>query len=74
LANDVEDNSDIAERLISGQFSRLTLQINIDDAYLFDVKVRDNYLITEIVNPDNTVTVVNHGLSFDDKDPQWLPQ
>lgn len=47
LVSDVEDNSDIPERLISGQFSRLTLGIEIDDAYLWDVRIRDNLLIVE---------------------------
>ena len=47
LISDVEDNSDIAERLISGQFTRLTLGINIDDAYLWDVRIRDNISIVE---------------------------
>lgn len=47
LLTDVEDNSDIPERLISGQFFRLTIGINIDDAYLFDVRVKDNLSIVE---------------------------
>lgn len=47
LTTDVEDNSDIPERLISGQFTRLTIGIDIDDAYLFDVRVRDNLSIVE---------------------------
>lgn len=48
LTSDVEDNSDIPERLIPGQFTRLTLGINIDDAYLFDVRIKDNLSIKEI--------------------------
>lgn len=48
LASDVDDNSDIPERLISGQFTRLTISLIIDDAYLFDVRIRDNISITEI--------------------------
>lgn len=47
LASDVEDNSDIPERLISGQFKRYTIGINIDDAYLFDVRVKDNLRLVE---------------------------
>lgn len=47
LVTDVEDNSDIPERLISGQFTRFTIGIDIDDAYLFDVRVRDNLSIVE---------------------------
>lgn len=51
LVSDIEDNSDIPERLIPGQFKRYTLGINIDDAYLFDVRVKDNLRIV-----DNAVT------------------
>lgn len=47
LTSDLEDNSDIPERLIPGQFTRLTLRIDIDDAYLFDVRVKDNLSIVE---------------------------
>lgn len=35
LANQITDNSDIAERLIPGQFTRMTLRIQLNDAYLF---------------------------------------
>ena len=38
----VQDNSDIPERLIPGQFTRFTIPFNIDDAYLFDYKVKEN--------------------------------
>lgn len=56
LVTDVEDNSDIPERLIAGQFTRFTIGIDIDDAYLFDVRVKDNLSIVEgqlnIVQPE----------------------
>ena len=42
LNNEVNDNSDIPERLISGQFTRFTLQITVDDAYMWSVPIRDN--------------------------------
>lgn len=45
LTTDVEDNSDIPERLIPGQFTRFTIGIDIDDAYLFDVRIKDNMSI-----------------------------
>lgn len=48
LAGDVEDNSDIPERLITGQFTRLSLNITIDDAYLWDIRIRNNKRISEI--------------------------
>lgn len=47
LTTGVEDNSDIPERLVSGQFVRLTIGINIDDAYLFDLRIKDNLSIVE---------------------------
>ena len=47
LEQTVVDNSDIAERLAPGQFTRFTLSLYIDDAYIFDYKFRKNY-ITEI--------------------------
>ena len=45
MSNDIEDNSNVPERLINGQFTRLTFNINIDDAYLWNVKERDNLRI-----------------------------
>lgn len=47
LITSVEDNSDIPERLIPGQFTRLTIGVSIDDAYLFDVRIKDNISIVE---------------------------
>lgn len=35
LTNQVVDNSDVAERLIPGQFTRMTLRVQLNDAYLF---------------------------------------
>lgn len=35
LQPEISDNSDIPERLITGQFSRMTLAITLNDAYLF---------------------------------------
>ena len=48
LTTDVEDNSDIPERLIPGQFTRFTIGIDIDDAYLFDVRIKDNISISSV--------------------------
>ena len=42
LDTTVSDNSDVPERIIPGQFTRYTLNITIPDAYLWDVRVRDN--------------------------------
>lgn len=45
IAEDVQDNSDISERMFPGQFIRLTMNLNIDDAYLWDARVRSNVSI-----------------------------
>lgn len=45
IASEVEDNSDIPERIISGQFTRMSLFIDLDDAYLWDARVRTNWSI-----------------------------
>lgn len=54
LSNSVDDNSDIPERLIPGQFTRQTLNIYVDDAYIFDVRVRDNISLEAIVNTESS--------------------
>lgn len=45
IDNRVYDNSNIPERLNFGQFTRLSLAIGIDDAYIWDTRVRDNVSI-----------------------------
>ena len=42
VEQEVEDNSDIPERNFPSQFTRYTLRLNVDDAYLFSVPVRKN--------------------------------
>lgn len=52
LESQISDNSDIQERLIPGQFTRMSLRIYIDDAYLFSVPFMNNWSIeqTEDIN------------------------
>lgn len=45
LDSTISDNSDISERLIAGQFTRMTLKFYIDDAYLFSVPFMKNWKI-----------------------------
>ena len=45
LAPTLENNSSIPERLSLGQFTRISIGVEIDDAYLFDVRTLDNYSI-----------------------------
>lgn len=47
ITSEVDDNSDVPERLISGQFTRFSLNIVINDAYLWDIRTRDNYHIVD---------------------------
>lgn len=47
LVNNIEDNSDIPERLIPGQFTRFTIGITVDDAYLWSVPIRRSNLTVE---------------------------
>lgn len=48
LDADIEDNSDIPERLVQGQFTRRTISFSIDQAYMFDYKVRDVIKIEDV--------------------------
>ncbi len=41
----MEDNSDIPERFVLGNFTRLSLGITIPDAYLWDIRVKDTVSI-----------------------------
>ena len=41
LAQEVEDNSDVPERFIQGNFTRLSLSAIVSNAYLFDLRVKD---------------------------------
>jgi hypothetical protein len=44
----IEDNSDIPERLVSGQFTRKTIFFYTDEAYLFDFRTKDTVSIDDI--------------------------
>ena len=55
LISEVENNSSIPERLMGGQFTRMTLGIEVDDAYLWDVRTRDNYSIGFRLSMDDEV-------------------
>lgn len=41
MTSDVEDNSDIPERFVQGNFTRLTINLTIPDAYIWDVRLCD---------------------------------
>lgn len=53
LSQEVVDNSDIPERLIQGEFTRFTLDLSLQDAYLWDVRVRENiHIDVEVREPE----------------------
>ena len=45
MSEEVNNTSDIPERLINGQFTRYTFNIMIDDAYLWNIKEKGNLSI-----------------------------
>lgn len=50
----VTDNSNISERFVPGQFTRLTFNIDLNDAYLFDLRLRNNWSIDADLILENT--------------------
>lgn len=46
LNPDIRDNSDIPERLVPGQFTRVSIDIDLDDAYLWDIRYKDTLSIS----------------------------
>lgn len=45
IDHDVEENSDIPERLVHGQFTRRTISFSIKDGYMFDYRTKDTIKI-----------------------------
>lgn len=79
LMQTISDNSDISERLFPGQFTRWTIQFEIQNAYLFSVPITANKSISaaelDIYNPnavnyseDQLDIVEEIGLVTDDSD------
>lgn len=54
LLSNISDTSDISERLFPGQFTRWSLQLEIQDAFLFNIPYRKNW---KIVEPENIIEV-----------------
>ena len=56
----VSDTSEISERLFSGQFTRWTIQLEIQDAYLYDIPYRRNWVLyvsdSEVLSTDEYST------------------
>ena len=53
----IMNNPSTAERLALNQFAKLSVQFDVKDAYLFDVRTKDNFTIgfrTWTINPDGS--------------------
>ena len=56
VLNQISDTSSISERLFSGQFTRWTIQIKIQDAFLFSIPYKKNWCM--IADPDVVSTEI----------------
>lgn len=52
LDNDVADNSSVPQQLSIGQFTRLSLNLTLDEAFLWDVRIRDVISILDCCNEE----------------------
>ena len=59
VMNNVSDTSDISERLFSGQFYCWTIQLEIQDAFLFNIPYRKNWKLC-IRDADEYVQIENY--------------
>lgn len=69
LTSDVMDTSNTSAKLFNGQFTRLSVTVNIDDAYLWDLRVANNLSIEDsnvlfVRNPDE-VTFTKETINLD---------
>lgn len=72
----ISDTSSISERLFPGQFTRWTIQLEIQDAHLYDIPYRKNWhlYITEDEFLDRTeLSALELAENFDDQDPNVEP-
>ena len=53
LNDTIDDNSDVPERFIIGNFTRLSLIITVDDAYLWDTRELHDVAIDLILDDSN---------------------
>ena len=73
VLNVVSDTSDIAERLFPGQFTRWTLQLEIQDAFLYDVPYRKNWKLfidNNTILPESEYSTFEVGESLTEANPE----
>ena len=59
IAEQIQDNSSVPQRMIYGQFTRLTIRAQINDGYIFDLRVNDNAKIDADVYLDDELIKEN---------------
>ena len=69
ITSDVMDTSNNSIRMFNGQFTRLSVTVNIDDAYLWDLRVANNLSMEDsnvlfVRNPDE-VTFTRETINLD---------
>lgn len=69
INSDVTDTSSNSARLFNGQFTRLSVTVNIDDAYLWDLRIANNLTIEDenmlyVRNPDEK-TFIKETINID---------
>lgn len=69
ITSDVMDTSNNSIRMFNGQFTRLSVTVNIDDAYLWDLRVANNLSMEDsnvlfVRNPDE-VTFTKETINLD---------
>ena len=71
VLNNVSDTSNISERIFSGQFTRWTIQIELQDAFLFNIPYRTNWrFYTDdgaVVTPEELEVMLKGGLELSNK-------
>ena len=69
ITSDIMDTSNTSVRLFNGQFTRLSVTVSIDDAYLWDLRVANNLSIEDgnvlyVRNPDG-ITFTKETINID---------
>jgi len=66
----VSDTSDISERLFAGQFTRWSIQIELQDGFLFSIPYRQNWKIggvdIDVTDKIGTTGEIEEVINFDD--------
>ena len=61
----IMSNPSASERLVLNQFAKMSVQFDVKDAYLFDVRTKDNYTIGSVDVDLNDEDVESIGFSVD---------